>query len=73
VIYTAARAGLIISVGVAAIWALRQIVRGEVLVRDQDDPGILISRKERPVVFWSFFAFFYAVLIAVAGTAALLP
>ena len=68
-----ARIALIIFAVVASIYLFRQMLRSEVLVKDQDDPGILLRRRERPVAFWSFFAFSYLILIGMAAMAALLP
>jgi hypothetical protein len=48
--------------------------RGGVLrIRDTDEPILAISRRDRPVAFWGFVAFFYTVLVGMVALAASFP
>ncbi|MDF0487252.1 hypothetical protein PX554_03845 [Sphingomonas sp. H39-1-10] len=59
-----------IAIAIALLWAAwrayRMFQTGSIRVYDADEPVLLLARQERPLAYWSFVIFFYAVLFVIA-------
>jgi hypothetical protein len=58
---------------IALLWAgwcgFRMFQTDSIKVFDTDGPVFVISRRARPLAYWSLIAAFYAALIAIAASA----
>lgn len=57
----------------AAVAGGRLFLTGAILIRDTDEPGFRLRRRNNPFVFWSFVVFFYVIVLGAAGAAIFLP
>jgi hypothetical protein len=53
----------------AAYQGGRQFLSGSILIKDTEDPRIWLKRRDRPVAFWTFVLFWYAIVFAVGYAA----
>jgi len=56
--------GLLIALS-AAYQGGRHFLSASILIKDTEDPGVWLSRRDRPVAFWTFAIFWYAIVFAV--------
>lgn len=64
------RAAFVLAALYMAVRAYLEFRGGVIRIRDTEDPTIIISRKDRPLAFWTFVIFFYSVLIGMTTAVA---
>lgn len=55
------------------IGGTRMFRTGSILVKDTEEPGYWIHRRERPFAFWSFVTCFYLVAVLMGVSAVFAP
>jgi hypothetical protein len=60
------KVGFIVVLLLAAWRAARVFQTGRIKIFDTDGPALVIARQDRPLAYWSFIVFFYAVLTLMA-------